>query len=234
MADPDVPESPAPAPEAPPSEVVQTPPDPIRVKLGAREFTLPPEQSEVAQAIQERERELNTRLSQQGRQIEEFRRMAAPQPQVQPATPSPQYPEYIANPNMIFEKPGDVLQQFRNDIKQEIHRESTERYWQQQRIEGWWSYFFEANKDLVPAAQMIRGFVEATPTFHTLPPEQIADYMRQQLLGASRSAKSTAAASARTQVEGASGERPAAAPAAKAQTMSQQIQDLPGRKARGR
>jgi hypothetical protein len=188
---PDVPENPPDQPQTPPRH---------RVKIAGRDFEIDPD---LAAALEEREREFQRKLSEQGAELGALRRLA------QRAPAPPQAPAEEPLSTMIFTDPDRAIQRLRQDIMQELEN----RYRQDQAWREFWTEFDRAH----PALAGERALVQAVLQEHftevaDLPVRQaiarIGELTTQKLVGLAARARGNPE---RTLVEGG-GTGPAAKP----------------------
>lgn len=208
-------------PEAP------APPELVPLRVGTQTVQVAPD---VARVFEERDREMQRRLSEAGREMQQLRQAPAYQPQAPPAQP--------ATPNYdtaLFEKPTETLQQYGDQIRQQTLQQAAQMYQRDQLVKDWWGAFRHEHNDLdqVPAEVIFGIGARIQP----LPGEtaaegraRLADETRKMLLAYSARGKDGAPPVARPRTTSTipSGERPAApatAPAA-VPTMSQQLRAI--------
>jgi len=176
----------------------------VKVKHGGKDLDLP---EDAATAWQEREREYERKMSQQGAELGELRtwRKTVEQqiaPKKEPAEPDLN--------TLWFENPQAAYQK----IKQEIRQEITGDYRRDQALRSFWDGFDRENPDLRDDRWVAEAtFTEHLDTLADMTPakarEELADLTRKKILKLTRKVKPTDTdTNPRTLLEPASGDRP--------------------------
>jgi hypothetical protein len=203
------PEPAAPVQGGPGGEPEPQAPKLVAVKHGGRELQVP---EDVAAAWQEREREYERRMSQQGAELGElrnWRKQAEPRLAPQPAAPA----EPDIN-TLWFENPQAAYQK----IKQEVREEIVGDYRKDQALRTFWDGFFRTHDDLREDDWLARAmFQEHFNELADLPTreaqQKLGEITRTQILRLTRKTKNPTDTTPRDLLEPASGDRPPRQPA---------------------
>lgn len=197
-----------PPPPAPPAGEPPAPQPAARrkVKLAGKEIEV---DAETADAIEAREQEFSSKLSEQGAELGMLRRQVA-SPGTPPATPPTPTPKKDLS-KLMFEDPAAFITELKADVREEM----TAEYRQDQNTKMFWSGFNKKYPDLEHANNLSRSLManhyEALQDLTVDKAyEKLADLTKQEITRLSRAS----GGSPRTTVEGPSGQRPPAPPAA--------------------
>lgn len=180
----------------------------VAVKIAGREHQLP---EDVAQALSEREREFDRKLSEHSQELGQLRQMTR-QWQERQAPTAPQRPAEPDIETLWFENPKAAAQKLRQEIRQEI----TGEYQRDQAIRSFWDGFYRGNDDLreddfIVNAVFQRHFDQLADLAPAKAAETLADLTRKEIIRLSRKVKPATesnGAPPRHLAEPASGERP--------------------------
>lgn len=187
-------------------------PDLRTVKIGGRDFQLPPD---AAEAMSQREREYEQGFAKQGEELGRLRQQARDweserervRHAVNGAPATPQEPDYNT---LMFTDPSAALQRFKQELQREIRGERE----QQALREQFWTDFYGSNPDIsrdehwLVEATLMRHFRELGTLGGPEGQKKLGDYTRQAMLGIIQKRAPSSTGTPRTVVEGASGARP--------------------------
>jgi hypothetical protein len=165
------------APEPTQSEPAQPPRQ--RVKLAGREFEVDPE---LAAALEEREREFQRKLSQQGAELGRLRQMVGYATAAAPTAPvSPAPTDDLET--LIFVEPKRAIERVKTEIRQELEQ----LYRQDQFWRDFWHTFDRAHPDLAGERELTtvvlqRHFQELSDLPITQAIEQLGDRVRREIV----------------------------------------------------
>jgi len=201
----------------------------VEMTIAGQKYTLDPA---VASALEERERQFERKMGQQGAELGELRRLK------QQVDALNQAQAAQAQPNLdtlLFENPTKALELHRQQIVSEL----TQKYEQEKRQQEFWRDFKSRHKDLegddlvihAVAAKNVASLNTITDPVEMA--DKIADLSRREILRIANRAKSDAPDKTRAVVEGKSIEAPKPTPRPEIEekgSLSQTIRDR--RKAR--
>lgn len=219
--------------QAPPSP--EPKPQTVKIKHGDREIEVSPELAEV---WQNREQDFSRKLSEQGSELGQLRKVKQEYDGIRSRIVQPE-PEAIPIETQIFTDPKTALTRLRQEIRQEL----TTEYQQAEGKRKFWERFYRSHTDLNPDDD--QAFVEATYAQHQAELEaawqsqgqskamdRLADLTREAILRTAKRfqpAETVQEVPARPTVveSGGNGRRTVAAPVApeKPQTLSQIIRE---------
>ena len=195
--------------EAVPAEQPATPAEPAaeKVKLAGQEVEVTPD---IAALLKQREEEFSRKLSEQGTELGELRKIrdAVVQQQTQPE-PEPDQPGWD---EILFEDPEKAKAQLLDEVRKIVAEEKSETIRQQQQQkaqEDYWVEFYDKNPELKSDQVIVEAFFQkrlpemmqagvSIPDSHGL----LADEVQKYLLGVM--GRSTSQPQRSTQVEGSS------------------------------
>ena len=199
-----------PGSEEPPVEEEKKPATPtgVEMTIAGQKYTLDPA---IASALEERERQFERKMSQQGTELGELRRLK------QQVDALNQAQAAQAQPNMdtlLFENPTKALEMHRQQIVSEL----TQKYEQEKRQQEFWRDFKSRHKDLEGDDLVIHAVAaKNAASLNTITDpiemaDKIADFARREILRISNRAKSDTPDKTRAVVEGKSFEAPKPTP----------------------
>ena len=201
----------------------------VEMTIAGQKYTLDPA---IASALEERERQFERKMSQQGTELGELRRLK------QQVDALNQAQAAQAQPNLdtlIFENPTKALEMHRQQIVSEL----TQKYEQEKRQQEFWRDFKSRHKDLEGDDLVIHAVAaKNAASLNTITDpiemaDKIADFARREILRIANRAKSDTPDKTRAVVEGKSIESPKPTPRPDTEekgSLSQTIRDR--RKAR--
>jgi hypothetical protein len=187
------------APEPTQSEPAQ--PSRQRVKLAGREFEVDPE---LAAALEEREREFQRKLSQQGAELGQLRQMVTHRNAAPAAPAAPAQADDLET--LIFVEPKKAIERVKSEIRQELEQ----RYRQDQFWRDFWQGFDRAHPDLAGERELAtvvlqRHFPELSDLPITQAIDQLGDRVRREIIRLAAKAQAKREPTAGAVVEGGVG-----------------------------